>query len=360
MVAAESKYFQHEFEIYYQPILRLGEHRVCSFELVLKWQQERQMLYPSSCITLIDQSGLSGHFRNWILQQACHQINVWCQSYAWVVALSLNVHLSSRQFLAPGLTEQLKALKAEYPLAFDSICITLDYEFIIDHFELVNPLIRQLLSLGFQLQINDLYPSHTALHALDFWGYRKVQLSDQFIQAVGTDPQTIEVFMPVIEALKARGTQVLVGGFKAPDQLNLIQQISAPDWSLLCDIPTSATDASHFIDAASKVVPIMLPDYLRAMYKLGSCARRLLGDTIVERYWASTRPDMKWLLLQTPTNLTEIEALNNENLDVKKIALLQFWVERFIQKCCQILPGLVTVLAEESEFTPMESRLMKL
>lgn len=355
----ESQYFQREFEICYQPILCLDEHRIGRFEVLLNWQRERQMIYPADCLGLLDQAGLTETLRNWVLQQIFQQLHTWHQSYSWIIDLGLNLHLSPKQFLAPGLIDQLQVLKHQYPLAIREIYLELDYHFIMANPHASTPLIRRLLALGCQIQINNFYPSNTALAVMKYLALDKIKLSTQFIQALSIDPQTIDVFQPVLNKINQQKFQVLIGEFKDAEQLAAIKTISAPSWSLLCGLPASSQDIRHLIDADSRVVPIKLVAYLLAMNKLSQCIQPFLGKTIVSKYWAAVRPDLQWLPLDTPTKIEDIHRLSNQVLDVNKVMMLQLWVERFIQKCSHILPNLAHIIREVN-VTPTEFRLMKL
>lgn len=354
-----SSHFQREFEICYQPVLRLGQYGICGFDVLLNVQQERQMLYPAALVGMIDQTGLSVYFRDWILQHVCRQVSQWRQKYSWISPLSLSLHLSEKQLLSPGLLDQIHELKLKYPLVSDEICIELTSNLLIKKAALIQPLIHQLLEMGLHLRINDFYPSNATIAGLNYFGVDKVKLSPQFIHSLSIDPARIDVFMPIIDAIRDNNIHVTIDGFQTASQLVVIRQISCENWSLLCGLPTPAQQVSHLVSEASNTVPIRLEEYIHAMYKLSQCVQSLLGEKLVAKYWLSERPTLDWLSVQTPTSITEIRRLTSQNLDVNQIVLLQLWVEKFMKRCSRVLPSLENIV-KKSDITPAEFRLMKL
>jgi diguanylate cyclase (GGDEF)-like protein len=85
-----------EFELYYQPIVRVGTRRVEHFEALLRWRHPRLgLLEPASFIDVAEDSTTIEAIGMWVLQTACDQVQAWRRD-GHEVGVSVNV--STRQF----------------------------------------------------------------------------------------------------------------------------------------------------------------------------------------------------------------------------------------------------------------------
>jgi diguanylate cyclase (GGDEF)-like protein len=67
-----------EFELYYQPIIRLDGDDVCGFEALIRWNHpERGFVTPDAFIPLAEEIGLIVPLGEWVLKQACRHAAAW-------------------------------------------------------------------------------------------------------------------------------------------------------------------------------------------------------------------------------------------------------------------------------------------
>jgi diguanylate cyclase (GGDEF)-like protein/PAS domain S-box-containing protein len=123
---------RNEFEVHYQPIVSLATHEVISLEALVRWQKpDGKMIYPDRFISLAEDMGIITAIDQYVLRQACLQLQVWQQlgSGTWVwtegqlahrvdstgtgPTLSINVNLSSRHFAQKNLVETFTAILQE-------------------------------------------------------------------------------------------------------------------------------------------------------------------------------------------------------------------------------------------------------
>jgi len=93
---------QHQFVIFYQPILELASRRVVSFEALLRWQHPTQgLISPYRFLEAAEDSGLLVSIAHWFMLQACRQLREWEVNAFSGEQLNITVNLSARQ-LADG------------------------------------------------------------------------------------------------------------------------------------------------------------------------------------------------------------------------------------------------------------------
>lgn len=93
---------QHQFVIFYQPVVEIASQRVLSFEALLRWQHPTQgLISPYRFLDAAEDSGLLVSIAHWLMLQACRQLREWEVNAFSKEPLNVTVNISARQ-LADG------------------------------------------------------------------------------------------------------------------------------------------------------------------------------------------------------------------------------------------------------------------
>ena len=110
---------EQQFEVYYQPKVSLqpeaslqsanrsaSSPHIVGAEALIRWNHpERGLISPLEFIPLAEETGLILAMGEWVLRQACDQLQAWHQ--LGLKQLSVSVNLSGRQFSDPQLVEKV-------------------------------------------------------------------------------------------------------------------------------------------------------------------------------------------------------------------------------------------------------------
>ena len=67
-----------EFEVFYQPIVDMGDERIVSIEALIRWHHpSRGLVTPDRFISLAEQTGLIVPIGRWVLRESCQQLSRW-------------------------------------------------------------------------------------------------------------------------------------------------------------------------------------------------------------------------------------------------------------------------------------------
>lgn len=87
-----------EFELFYQPIIRMNSGKVRAFEALIRWRHPVQgLIPPNDFIPMAEETGLIIPIGWWVLEQACLQAVQW-HAIRPDQLIDMNVNLSGSSF----------------------------------------------------------------------------------------------------------------------------------------------------------------------------------------------------------------------------------------------------------------------
>jgi diguanylate cyclase (GGDEF)-like protein len=98
---------ESEFELYYQPLVKLDTEVICGFEALIRWNHPaRGTVPPLEFIPLAEETGLIVPIGEWVIRQAC------AEAARWPAGVRVAVNVSPAQFRKPGLSQAVTSALA--------------------------------------------------------------------------------------------------------------------------------------------------------------------------------------------------------------------------------------------------------
>jgi EAL domain-containing protein (putative c-di-GMP-specific phosphodiesterase class I) len=218
----------HEFQLYYQPILSLKSNRLASFEALIRWHHpKRGVILPGEFLSTAEASGLILSMENWVLNEACAQLKKWHEKYPHLQNVSVNVNVSSRQFAQPNfITDVLEALQKN-KLKPESLKLEITENVLISNYSAANDVFKQLRDLGVQLQIDDFGSGYSSLGYLQHFPISAVKIDKSFIDGMGKDRKGTKLIRAIVSMTRELDMETIAEGIETSEQLSELQ-------SLLC------------------------------------------------------------------------------------------------------------------------------
>ncbi|OKH38066.1 capsule biosynthesis protein CapD [[Phormidium ambiguum] IAM M-71] len=156
-----------EFQIYYQPIMRLETDEMIGFEALLRWQHpEHGLVFPADFISVAEETGLIIPIGWWVMREACRQMSAWQQQYCLDVRLSMGVNLSTKQFFHANLITEISKILEETKLNPSNLRLEIPETVLTQNLDLVTSIFSKLKFLGVQLQIDNVQLANSSLNYL--------------------------------------------------------------------------------------------------------------------------------------------------------------------------------------------------
>jgi diguanylate cyclase (GGDEF)-like protein/PAS domain S-box-containing protein len=221
-----------EFRIHYQPIVALETGKISGFEALVRWQHpERGLISPTEFIPLAEDTGLIVPLGQWILTEACRQLQQWQQQFSPDLPLSVSVNLSTKQFTQPNLLDQISHLlhhsepqRADWKV---NLKLEITESAIMENPEMAKTMLEQLKAMGVQLLIDDFGTGYSSLSYLHRFPIDTVKIDQSFISHMSTDSESAEIVRAIVSLAHNLGMNVIAEGVELAEQLRQLRSLGA-------------------------------------------------------------------------------------------------------------------------------------
>ena len=214
-----------QFELYYQPIVRLADGRVAGMEALLRWQHpERGLVVPGDFIPFTEETGLIVPIGRWVLREACRQAAVVQRMSHDGPDLYMCVNLSVKQLQHSDVVADVQDALAESGLAPNLLTLEITESMLIDDPEIAVVKLKELRALGVRIAMDDFGTGYSSLSYLSRFPVDVIKMDRSFLR-----PQPSREALDLSSAVVALGSSlaldVVAEGIELDDQLQRLRDL---------------------------------------------------------------------------------------------------------------------------------------
>ncbi|MEE3664676.1 bifunctional diguanylate cyclase/phosphodiesterase [Brenneria sp. g21c3] len=209
-----------EFELYYQPLMRLSDNTIIGYEALVRWRHDsRQLLMPDVFIALAEKTGLIVKLGEWVIQQACHDAMTHFSDHQCV-----SVNISGIQVHHRGLTEILARALAHSGLPASRIEIEITESILLDRQDAL-PVLQQIQSMGIAIALDDLGTGYSSLDCLADFPFSRVKLDKGLVAGMEESESKRVIVRSIIGLVNELGMECIAEGVETERQLTLLRHV---------------------------------------------------------------------------------------------------------------------------------------
>lgn len=213
-----------EFELYYQPQIRLQDRAVVGAEALLRWRHpEKGVLGPGYFIPVAEQSGLIVPIGAWVLQQACRQMKAWIEDGLPIQTLAAN--LSAVQFRTGDIEKTIADALAAVQLSPSCLELELTESILISDKDRAPEMIRRLKERGLRLSIDDFGTGYSSMAYLKRFQVDKLKIDASFAAGVGKDPDDTAIVQAILQMAQTLGLETTAEGVEKPESVEVLREM---------------------------------------------------------------------------------------------------------------------------------------
>ena len=216
---------RREFEVHYQPIIRLETEVIEGAEALVRWRHPtRGLIAPAEFIVAAEETGQIVPLGRLVLSEAIHQAAAW-QSSPRGVPFTMSVNVSVHQLQAPGLLDELTGLCQE--AGFDPAHLVLEITESVLMQDLPGAVtqLRNLKQLGIRLAIDDFGTGYSSLGYLRRFPIDVLKIDRAFVEGVAEGAEPSAVARAIIGLSDALHLATVAEGIETAGQLGALRAL---------------------------------------------------------------------------------------------------------------------------------------
>jgi diguanylate cyclase (GGDEF)-like protein/PAS domain S-box-containing protein len=257
---------REEFILHYQPIVALDNFRLRGFEALVRWQHpERGFISPMDFIPVAEETGMIVPLGEWVMREACRQMNGWQKMFPLQHPLFITVNLSSKQFSQETLISTFAMILQETGVKPQSVKLEITESVVMENIDTATDMLRQLRGLGVKLAIDDFGTGYSSLSYLHRFPIDTLKIDRSFVTRMANNTENVEIVRTIVMLAQVLGMDVVAEGVETREQLKLLRDLRCEyGQGYYFSRPSSAPDAEKIIvETNEKVRKLHMPEKAR-------------------------------------------------------------------------------------------------
>lgn len=214
------------FELYYQPVVDIGDLKLCGTEALLRWLHPTLgWVSPDRFIPLAEEIGVIEELGRWALHQACQHGATWRRTHP---SMTVAVNVSALQLENDQFTETVREALEVSGLDPAGLILEITESTLLLDSEATVRRLRQLKALGVGLALDDFGTGFSSLSYLRQFPVDILKIDRSFLSNVTTSVQTAALVHTLVRLGEALGLDVIAEGIERSDQLQALQEAECP------------------------------------------------------------------------------------------------------------------------------------
>jgi EAL domain-containing protein (putative c-di-GMP-specific phosphodiesterase class I) len=215
-----------EFELYFQPQVRLRDDRLVACEALLRWNHpERGLLLPDQFIPVAERQRLMLPIGQWAMKEAARCALRWHAMDLGIAPVAVN--LSTVQFQSVGFVEavaQVLADDGDSRQAASLLELELTERMLMDDLGEVKHRLLRLKALGLGIAVDDFGTGYSSLGHLKELPIDKIKIDRSFVHDLPGNRDSAAITRAIVQMGLSLGLSVIAEGVETEAQRQFLAQ----------------------------------------------------------------------------------------------------------------------------------------
>lgn len=215
---------EKRFELLYQPQFELNTFELIGVESLLRWRTpDGTLATPDMFLEAAEGSGLLQQMSEWILR---HSVAAMLELEAATGRRkTLSVNLSSRQFLAPELPEQIATVIKQTGVDPSSIYLEINEQSLVNYAERSEKQLQRLRQLGICIALDSFGSGLTSFSVLHRWPIDAIKIDRKLLDGVPEDVNQSALLETLCAVSRQMDKIVMIEGIETEAQLIFLRRL---------------------------------------------------------------------------------------------------------------------------------------
>jgi EAL domain-containing protein (putative c-di-GMP-specific phosphodiesterase class I) len=237
-----------EFELHYQPLVRLADNQVTGCEALLRWYHpERGLISPADFIPIAEETGLINAIGEWVLRQAC------AEAATWPNEIKVAVNVSPVQFRSQGLPQAVISALAAAGLAPHRLELEITESVLMQSNETTLQRLHQLRELGVRISMDDFGTGYSSLSYLRSFPFDKIKIDRTFINDLENGKDAVAIVQAIVALANSLNMTTTAEGVETERQAKALRSMGCVEMQgYLFSPPKTSHDIARLLAGRRK------------------------------------------------------------------------------------------------------------
>ena len=244
-VALEKNYLR----LVYQPIYT-NDGRLTGFEALLRFDHPQLgAVSPARFIPIAEKTRLIVPIGNWVLREACRQLQVWLD--AGLPQIRMGVNISALQFARDDFSDSVAAIVTGCGMDPGLLTLELTESVVMEDYTAVVRQVNLLRQCGIHIAMDDFGTGYSSLSYLNRIPVDVLKIDRSFIEKLTEPEGTRPVVEAVISLAQRLGLTTVAEGVETKEQQVILRRAGCHEFQgFLFARPLTSTDAEKCLQAS--------------------------------------------------------------------------------------------------------------
>ena len=216
----------NEFVLYYQPVIDLRSGAIVGAEALLRWPNVHgDWLAPSEFIPLSEKCGLIVPLSEWVISEACAQLQTWREKGLGLGNFTMAINLSSHHFATAGLATMIAGVIEQAEIDPGLLHLEITEGMLMGKNESVFANIEGLKRIGIRFSLDDFGTGYSSLGYLRHFPIDLLKIDRTFIQCLPDNADNAAIVTTIIALANSLNLGVAAKGVETDEQASFLRQL---------------------------------------------------------------------------------------------------------------------------------------
>jgi predicted signal transduction protein with EAL and GGDEF domain len=209
-------YADNEFELYFQPQVRLADAAIVGAEALLRWRHpERGILAPGAFIEALAENSIAPDVGRWIIHTACKKASAWRAMGLSLCRIGIN--LFPPQFHGGAILKDIDDALRETGLPAEAIELEITENIALNYEDAADAL-QKLHEKGVNIAFDDFGTGYASLSYLTRFPLSRIKIDRSFVRKIIGDADAAAIVRSLIAMAHNLGLEVIAEGVETDAQ----------------------------------------------------------------------------------------------------------------------------------------------
>ncbi len=211
-------------KVYYQPIVRTANEKVCDEEALVRWDDPKKgLMSPAEFIPILEDAKIVYKLDLYVLDKVLEKLKRQIELGLYVVPNSIN--LSRTDFYACDIVEEIRKRVDASGVDRSRITIEITESIIMDDMEFMMVQVNRFRELGFGVWLDDFGSGYSAPDILQKVRFDVVKLDKVFIDQIEENEESRVIITELLRLSNGLGCETVAEGVETKGQLDFLNEI---------------------------------------------------------------------------------------------------------------------------------------